>query len=112
MKISVKAATDDTLIKVVYCEGMDTQEPLLRKMTVKGKDLKETLMAVADNYLALPYLGLDFNEPDTFTVDELIDRIVYCNGTEVDMDYIFLLEINGDPILDNTGSEENYTVGE
>lgn len=108
MKRIIKAASTQTTIRVIYCEGLATQEPVLGTVTVNGSDLKETLIRVADDYVALPYLHLDFDDPDSFTSEELIEAINYYNGSDVDMDYIFLLEVNGEALVDNTKPEEHY----
>lgn len=109
MKRVVKAANSDkTVIKVIYMSDNNTTIPTLHSFTLTGTGYKETIMDAVDNYLNLPYLSLDFNEPDTFTVDRLIDAIQYYNEVDVDYDYIFKFEVNGEAIIDNTRPEERY----
>lgn len=110
MRKIIKASSSLIKVKAIVCHGMDTQEPTLQTIVVSGSDYKEVLIELADHQLVLPYLHLDFNEPDTFTAEELADAIVYYNGTEVDMDYIFLLEVNGQALLDNTENKVNYRI--
>ena len=107
MKISVKAASGGRVVKVIYSDGLATAQPELRSMTVTRPDAKLALMDAIE-HLEIPYLGYDFEEPDEFSIAELIDAIQYQNGSDVEADYIFLLEINGEAYIDNTAPEENY----
>lgn len=106
MKKYVKANSGDVVVKATYSMDLDSSVPNLRSMTVKGTDLKETLMNAVD-LLALPYLGLDWEDPDSFDMEDLIDAIQYNNDSRNES-YIFYLEINGKPIIDNVEPEENY----
>ena len=111
MKKVIKSASDsgEIRIKVVYMVGNNTTTPELRSFTYDTSgDVKQAIMDAVDNFLNLPWLGLDFNEPDTFDLDRLIDAIQYHNEVDVDYDYIFLLEVNGTAYIDLIGPEENY----
>ena len=110
MKKYVKANSGDVVVKATYSLDLDSSVPNLRSMTVKGTDLKETLMNAVD-LLALPYLGLDWEDPDSFSIDDLIEAIQNNNTSRNTADgyaYLFYFEINGDAIIDNIGPEENY----
>lgn len=111
MKKYVKAAKNYITIRATYSADLELTEcPTLRSMTVKGADLKQTLMDAVDS-LALPYLGLDWEDPDSFSIDDLIEAIQNNNTSRNTADgyaYLFYFEINGDAIIDNIGPEENY----
>ena len=104
MKIAVTSARKQkSHIKCIYMVGPDSYQPELRSITVDGDDLKETLMEFADS-IDLPYLGLDFEEPDEFGYQDLIDAIVYNNENRGEYDYIFKLEVNGKVVINNTSN--------
>lgn len=84
----------------VYMTGTNTTQPELRNIAIDGSDLKSVLMQFAsDTYLS--YLGFDFDEPDSFSDQELLDAIMYNNENVGEFDYIFKLEINGDIVINN-----------
>lgn len=108
MKKFVKAASSrESVVKITYIKGLDTPYLELRSMTVRRPYQKDALMEALE-HLDFPYLGYDFNEPDTFDSQDLVDAIMYNNGTDVSSDYIVVLDINGEKYIDNTAPEENY----
>jgi len=115
MKKLVKASTGSSKVKVIYGTRFNTSNPELRSMTVAGSSPKEALMG-ALTVLNLNYLGVKFSEafdePDRFSLQELIDAVEYQNGHYVDDDYIFSLDIDGQNYIDQTGPEENYRAEE
>ena len=95
------AKKQKTSIRCIYMVRPDSYQPELRSATFEGDDLKETLMEFADS-INLPYLGLDFGEPDEFGYQDLIDAIVYNNENKGEYDYIFKLEVNGKVVINIT----------
>lgn len=110
VKGSSKASNKPTKVKIVYGEqsGYDYSMDI-NTIVVEGKGQKETLMAAID-MVNLPYLGLDFSEPDEFDYQELVDAIMYNTNQDPEHDVLLLLEVNGDKILNSIHPEEHYTV--
>ena len=113
MRRFVKASalsSKPTTVKIVYGKqsGVDYSMDI-NTMIVDGKGQKETLIAAIE-MINLPYLGLDFSEPDEFDYQELIDAIMYETNQDPDHDVLFLLEVNGNKILNSIQPEEHYTI--
>ena len=109
MKRVVKAAkafTGNTTVKILYGEGLDSWSPTLMSLTITRPDPKEALAVLLAN-LDDFHPDVAFDGIDEYTVDEILDSIAYHNSTSNgDNDYIFLLEINGEVIIDNTEPEK------
>lgn len=99
-KMVVKAAsTNFSTVKMVVAHLAEI-EPVLRKVVERRLDPKEALMEAVDS-IDLPYLGLDFNEPDSFTFDDLLEEVVYHNANKGENDYIFFLSVDGKTYINN-----------
>jgi len=111
MKKLVKASKSNSVVKVRYCSGLDSPQPILESFTVTGGDPKEALMGAINN-LNFGDLGFDFNEPDEFSFDELLDQLIYENGESIENDYIFSLDINSKNYINNIKPEEQYRTSD
>ena len=108
MKRIVNASANQCLVKIIYCHDINSATPELRSMTITGFDEKDALMKAIDT-IDLPFLGLDFNEPDSFTYDDLVDNLIYYNENTGNItDYIFQLTVDDDVVIDYVAPEENY----
>ena len=100
MKKMIKAASGEAVVKVIYmsASGFDPT-PTLKKVRVKGSDEKDALLTAIDN-LNIP--DIDLEDIEDATVDDLALEIEYNNTIQPELDYIFLLELNGKKLIDNT----------
>ena len=100
MKKIIKAASNEAIVKVLYMSssGLDPT-PVLKKIRIKGSDEKDALLIAIDN-LVIP--NIDLEDIEDATVDDIVLEIEYNNIIQPEADYIFLLEINGKKVIDNT----------
>ena len=100
MKKMVKAASNEAIVKVVYMSssGFDPT-PVLKKIRVKGSDEKDALLTAIDD-LVIP--NIDLEDIEDATIDDIVLEIEYNNIVQPEADYIFLLELNGKKVIDNT----------
>ena len=107
MKRIIKSATGSSKVKITYIHGLNTNEPELRSMSVSRNDTKEALL-VAVEHIDISSLEDELNDVDEISVEDIIDTLVYENGSDADSDYIVLLTVSGQTYIDNTYPEENY----
>ena len=102
MKKMIKAAEQHTKIKVIYAEALSGATPTLRTMTVDGDSLRSALLTM------LEHMDIEVEDVEEREAEDILEDITYYNEATGDNNYIFLLEVNGDTVIDNTEPEENY----
>jgi len=98
MKRYIEANRRTSEAKLIYSQ-LGFRCPDLRSMSGVGLDPKEALMDAIDS-IDFPYLNLDWEDPDSFTFEELLEKIEHFNENKDGYDYIFYLSIDGKVYID------------